>query len=179
MTSLTLEDRAGLPDSLRVLVEDYPRTGWQTHPHFGGMVAFWLQRHMLFRQLTARLTDDAQSAMDGGMERRDFDRHLARNAGLLLNELHGHHQIEDMHYFPRLIRLDTRLSSGFDLLERDHEAIDPLLHEMAEAANAVLSGGEIGRFGAALDRFGGLLDRHLVDEEDIVVPVILHTGWDG
>ena len=179
MNDLTLADRPGLPEALRVLVAEFPRTGWQTHPNFGGMVEFWLQRHLMFRQLTDLLTSDAERLAAHALARPEYDRRLAHYAGTLLNELHGHHRIEDQHYFPRLVGIDRRVERGFDLLESDHAEMDGLLHGMAAQANAVLQGGEAGPFADAARGFGHMLDRHLTDEEDIIVPVILKSGFAG
>ena len=49
---LSLETRTGLPDAPRVLAEQYPRTDWEAHENFGEMIQFWIQRHLMFRQLT-------------------------------------------------------------------------------------------------------------------------------
>ena len=176
---LALDQRTGLPDALRVLLSDYPRDVWEAHPDFNGLVQFWMQRHMMFRQLIKILSEDAQSFADGDVAFEGYAPRLRHYAGTLLNELHGHHQIEDQHYFPQLVGLDARVSRGFELLETDHEAMDRLLHGMAEGANSVLQGGDIGPFVDRIDLFAGLLERHLTDEEEIVVPVILHSGFRG
>lgn len=176
---LALSTRSGLPDALRALVEDFPRTGWQTHPNFGGMVEFWLQRHLMFRQLLERLERDVQLRIDGHIDFDAYAPRLSQYGSTLLNELQGHHHIEDAHYFPRLMQLESRLEAGFGLLEADHQAMDGLLNGMAEAANRVLQGGEAGVFADWLEDFGGMLNRHLLDEEEIIVPVILKTGFDG
>lgn len=168
-----------MPDALRVLVEEFPREVWQSHDNFGQMVQFWLQRHLMFRQLTDALKQDTRAFGARDLAFEAYAGRLSQLGGTLLNELHMHHQIEDQHYFPKLTRLDARISTGFDLLEQDHHAIDPLLHEMADSANGVLQGGEIGLFQEALARLHALLDRHLTDEEEIVVPVILKSGFDG
>ena len=177
--SLDLETRTGLPPALKVLVQEFPRTIWDTHPNFDGMTRFWLERHLGFRRLLEMLQTDVQAQLDGAMSAEVYAPRLSRLAGMLLNQLHGHHQIEDTHYFPRLAQLDARAERGFDLLEADHDAMDGLLHGMAEGANAVLRGGEAGPFHDRLLRFGTLLDRHLTDEEEIVVPVILKSGFQG
>ncbi len=178
-TDLILTARSGLPEALRCLVEEIPREGWQAHPQFGGMVEFWLERHMMFRRLLAVLEADAQSLQDGRLSFQTYAPRLSRYGGMLLNELHGHHQIEDQHYFPLLARLDPRVERGFDLLEADHQEMDALLHGMAGAANAVLAGGAAGAFSDHLAGFERLLNRHLEDEEEIVVPVILKSGFKG
>ncbi|TNF57218.1 MAG: hemerythrin domain-containing protein [Rhodobacteraceae bacterium] len=179
MDKFSLDTRTGLPEALRVLVQEYPRTGWQTHRNFNGLVQFWMERHMMFRQLVTILTEDVQALSDRRMDHGRYAPRLSRFAGTLLNELHGHHGIEDHHYFPRLVRIDRRAEQGFALLDRDHHAMDGHLHAMAEAANAVLKGGEPGPFAERLDAFARMLNRHLDDEEDIVVPVILASGFQG
>lgn len=177
--NLSLDARVGLPDALRVLLTSFPREAWQAHPNFGGMVQFWLSRHLMFRQLLTQMQADVQSHLDGNLGFKDYAPQLAHHGGTLLNQLHGHHQIEDTHYFPRLVRLDARLEQGFGLLDADHLAMDGLLHGMAEAANGVLTGAEAGPFADRLTVFGTMLNRHLVDEEEIIVPVILKTGFEG
>ena len=57
---LDLKSRDGLPDALRVLLAEFPRQGWERHPHFAGLVQFWLDRHGMFRQLTEALRSDAE-----------------------------------------------------------------------------------------------------------------------
>lgn len=176
---LALDQRDSLPDSLRVLADAYPRGEWESHENFNQMIQFWMQRHMMFRQLVTLLNKDAENLMDRKIGFQDYAPRLSHYAGSLLNELHGHHHIEDAHYFPQLITLDRRIEKAFDLLESDHQAMDGLLHGMANGANAVLQGGEIGTFRDTLTDFSTLLERHLTDEEDIVVPVVLETGFQG
>lgn len=176
---LALDIRKGLPETLRVLVREFPKTGWQTHPNFGQMVDFWLQRHAMFRQLLDVLETDVQAVVDKKIEFSAYAPRLSRFGGMLLSNLHEHHHIEDDHYFPRLVTLDARLEQGFALLDADHHAMDGLLQAMANGANAVLQGGEPGVFADQLDAFGRMLNRHLTDEEEIIVPVILKTGFDG
>ncbi len=178
-TTLALDTRDGLPDTLRVLVEQYPRETWQSHSNFGQLVQFWMQRHMMFRRLLRQLQEDARARAEGDMGFEAYAPRLSQYAGTLLNELHGHHQIEDHHYFPKLVTLDARVAHGFDLLESDHEAMDGLLHSVAQGANSVLQGAEVSPFSAQLDRFATLLERHLTDEEEIIVPVILNSGFRG
>lgn len=176
---LALGTRAALPDALRVLVEAFPRAEWTNHPNFGELVRFWMDRHLMFRRITAALHEDALAVQAGTLDPRAHANRLSRYGGLLVNELHGHHQIEDHHYFPQLIGLAPEVDRAFDLLETDHDAIDPMLHDLGGEMNAVLQGGAVGQFDAALLRFETLLDRHLTDEEEIVVPVILKSGFTG
>jgi iron-sulfur cluster repair protein YtfE (RIC family) len=179
--SLDLATRQGLPDALRVLLERYPRAGWEAHPNFDGLTRFWLERHLMFRRLQSMLLETTETALDRNEDPRRIAANLHRLAGMFLNELHGHHTIEDMHYFPLLQRLEPRLEQGFALLDSDHHALDPLLHGLADKTNAVLqalpqANREMGALNVDLARFSRFLDRHLTDEEEIVVPVILEHG---
>jgi iron-sulfur cluster repair protein YtfE (RIC family) len=175
-----LENRKGLPDALRVLLDTLPRAGWEAHPNFDGLIRFWLDRHLMFRDVLGRLRKGSALYLDRQTDPRRHAAETARYAGFLLNELHGHHSIEDHHYFPALIGLDKRLVRGFELLDADHQALDGHIHAMADTTNAFLRRlGETDERdrGAALDaalaRFETFLDRHLTDEEDLVVPVLL------
>jgi len=180
-THLALETRTGLPDALRVLLATYPRGAWESHPHFTTLIRFWLDRHLMFRRLQGLLCNETEGFLDGGSAPAVYGRALLRLAGGFINELHGHHMIEDHHYFPTLQGLDARIATGFDLLEADHQAIDPWLHRFADRVNAVLAdlpSGTAARVSAGalhddLAAFERLLDRHLTDEEELVVPVLL------
>ena len=180
-TELALETRKGLPEALQVLLQDYPREAWESDPNFSGLIRFWLDRHLMFRRLVAAMKTEAEQALDRAMEERVFGAHLSRYGSMFIGELHGHHSIEDAHYFPVMKTLDSRIERGFDILDRDHHAIDGHLAEFADAANGALraisagarSTDEIAAFRSGLERVEGFLDRHLVDEEELVVPVLL------
>lgn len=182
-----LETRKGLPDALRVLLEDYPRDAWEADPAFSELIRFWLDRHLMFRRINAMMIDDAERALDGKLDPSAYGQRLSRLGSTFVNELHGHHMIEDSHYFPRMRTLDPRLERGFEILDRDHHAIDGHLAAFAEAANATLGG--LAQPGNVVDRIAPMrpalidmtsfLDRHLTDEEDLVVPVLLHFAPAG
>ncbi len=176
-----LETRDALPEPLRVLLQDYPREAWEADANFSHLIRFWLDRHVMFRRIMATMRSETEQVLDRSMEPRTYAAHLSRYGSTFLNDLHGHHQIEDVHYFPHLKLLDARISRGFDILDRDHHAIDGHLHAFAEQANAVLHAIEArenaesaqGTLKAGLKRLDGFLDRHLSDEEELVVPVLL------
>ena len=180
MNDLDLGRRDGLPDALRVLVAELPRGTWEAHPNFSPLTRFWLDRHIMFRDTLERLRGGARGYLDGKISPERYGRETARMAQFFLQELHGHHSIEDHHYFPVLQGLDGRLERGFGLLDADHHALDGHLNGLADGTNAMLRGlgGDDPRRAAGaleerLGAFHGFLDRHLTDEEDLVVPVIL------
>ncbi len=187
MTQDDLATRTGLPDALRVLVAEYPRDGWQADPNFQGLVAFWLERHMMFRKLMGMMQADARALLDREIDPQRFAGKLSRLGGMFVEQLHGHHTIEDTHYFPVLAAREPRIEKGFGILDRDHHALDAHLDRFVKGANGVLHRLDdpgvlmtrTGRFEADLARLAALLDRHLADEEDLVVPVILRHGAAG
>ena len=181
MIENSLTSRAALPDALRVLVEELPREAWQTHRNHSDLVRFWLERHVMFRRLLKQIRDDARDMLEGEIDAQFYGRKLSRFGGLLVSELHLHHRIEDTQLFPVLMRQDRRLAAGFDILDKDHHAIDDVLHGFAEAANGVLNtpegSDEFSQACAAvktqIDAMEPMLNRHLIDEEELVVPVLL------
>ncbi|MCB1509082.1 MAG: hemerythrin domain-containing protein [Hyphomicrobiaceae bacterium] len=181
---LKLSERQGLPDALRVLLEQHPRADWGQNAHFHGLSAYWLDRHLLFRRIQLALTADAQAVLDRELSGEDWHPRLARLAQMQVSELHGHHMIEDAQYFPILRDRDRRLVRGFDILDADHEALDGHLIDLITATREALTGprdgGKLIDMAAGFHRhllgFGRLLERHLDDEEDLIVPVLLEYG---
>ena len=179
-----LEHRYGLPEHLLVLKDLYPREAWTGHANFNGLTAFWLERHGMFRQVMTRLVSDTQAMMEARAPR--YGAEMPRLTGFLLDQLHGHHGIEDDHYFPMFRGLDARLQTGFDLLDGDHHALHFHMERLAEHSNEVLRAihaGDVPRDKAASlltvqEDFQRFLSRHLEDEEDLIVPVILEYGAD-
>lgn len=182
-----LATRTALPDALRILLAEHPRDSWETHRHFDGLVRFWLDRHLMFRRMLAIMQADTEALLDRRVDPQAHAGRLAQIGSRFVADLHGHHQIEDGHYFPVLAQAEPRLVLGFDLLDADHHALDGLLARFAEGANGLLSVWQddaarpdaAGRFLTVLGETQRLIDRHLVDEEDLVVPVILQHGPGG
>ena len=171
-----LRTRAGLPDALRVLLEAFPKEGWEANPRYGPLTRFWLERHLGFRKLTELLREEAEAASDGRLAPEIHGPRLARLGTMLIQGLEGHHGVEDHHYFPRLARLAPELERGFVILDADHHALDEELAGFAEAANDAIRGGEAGPLAGRLAGLERFLDRHLTDEEELIVPVILRAG---
>ncbi len=185
---LDLETRTGLPDALRVLLADYPRELWEEDAGFSQLIRFWLDRHLMFRRLLAALQEATQQGMDRSVEPQSFGRALSRYGSMFVGELHMHHSIEDAKFFPVMKTLDRRITHGFDVLDRDHHTIDARLQGFAAQANGVLQGlsvdeaAAMAQLGPLLGELGVLerfLERHLTDEEELVVPVLLKYQPEG
>ena len=185
MSESTLQVRTGLPDALRVLLHEYPRESWQSHDQFHGLISFWLDRHLMFREVMAKMRDLTEQSNGGGLDWQLYASQLSRYARFFVQQLHGHHHIEDEHYFPALMKFDERLKRGFAILDSDHHELDGQLHSFTDAANLVIKPSSAmnivtvtEQFHEVLSSFDQFLDRHLVDEEELIVPVILKYGTD-
>jgi Hemerythrin HHE cation binding domain len=182
---LALARRNGWPKDLRVLIARYPRERWAGHANLGAMARFWLSRHAMFRELAETIQAVETQFRAGALGPADFARQFVPRLQFLLSQLGVHHQIEDLHYFPIFRAAETRLARGFDVLEGDHHAIHADMGRTAESANALLRA--LNGNADALRRCGddyaaasgalltGLI-RHLDDEEDLIVPLILDRG---
>jgi hemerythrin-like domain-containing protein len=183
-----LAGRKGLPEGLRILVEQYPRNIWTSHSNFDELTRFWLERHVMFRDVLQKLRVETQTYLDKSVEPQVFMQRSARMTSFFLEQLHGHHHIEDTHYFPKLAAVEPRLESGFTLLDADHHALNAHLQALADVTNVVLRLLQAGKGNKAHDAAGKLerqlhgferfLNRHLLDEEDLVIPTILHHAPD-
>ena len=175
LDALALARRSGWPEDLCVLVARYPREQWDAHPNLGEMARFWLSRHAMFRELSAAIEQIAAHLRAGKLPPQEFARQFVPRLQFMLDQLNVHHQIEDLHYFPIFRAADDRLARGFDVLEGDHHHIHADMARTAETANALLrslrgSGDDYAD--ASADLLKGLA-RHLDDEEDLIVPLIL------
>ena len=182
LEALALARRSGWPEDLRVLVARFPREQWDAHPNLGEMARFWLSRHAMFRELSIAIQQIAALFRAGQLPPEQFARQFVPRLQFMLDQLNVHHQIEDLHYFPIFRAADDRLARGFDVLEGDHHHIHGDMALTAEKANALLhslqgGGDTMHRCGDNYaDASGTLLKglvRHLDDEEDLIVPLIL------
>jgi hemerythrin-like domain-containing protein len=183
--ALALARRSGWPEDLRVLIAQYPREQWQGHANLGAMARFWLSRHDMFRELATMIQAIEAQFRAGEFSAAEFPRQLVPRLQFLLSQLGVHHQIEDLHYFPIFRAADKRLARGFDVLEGDHHAIHADMAATADTANALLralqgNADALRRCGDAYAAASGALIkgliRHLDDEEDLIVPLILERG---
>lgn len=177
-----LFSRAGLPTDLTFLLDKYPRIAWRQSDGLDGMARFWLKRHNFFRELAAMLNKSVTALNEEQVDPVSFAQWFLPRLELLLGELEAHHNVEDMHYFPLLMAEEPRLKRGFDILDSDHHTIHDLLEGNASAgrqfAGALVTGGDAMRFAAdhyatESERLLAGLMRHLDDEEDLIIPLLI------
>jgi iron-sulfur cluster repair protein YtfE (RIC family) len=183
-----LTSRTGWPENLRFLLERYPREVWQDHANLGDMARFWLQRHDMFRELGDALQSATQAFRAGHATAQDFRGWFAPRLQFFVSQLNAHHQVEDLHYFPVFSAAERRLAKGFAVLESDHETIhqaivatvgpaNDLLKAMEGNGDAMRLAGD--RYADASERLIRQLTRHLGDEEDLIIPLILERSEQG
>lgn len=175
MSDFDLFLRAGLPDEIAALRRVHPRP-WEDED-LGDLARFWLDRHDLFRRFAALLLPAADALRGGTLAPGDALPRLGPRIEAYLGELHGHHAIEDRHYFPVFRTADPRLSRAFEILDADHATLDGLIHRLVGTLNALRAStadpAAAERLGATLAGTVGAVARHLEDEEDIVIPLLI------
>jgi hemerythrin-like domain-containing protein len=180
--ALALDARNGWPADLRLLIDRYPRAVWQGHANLGAMAQFWLSRHDMFRDIGTALEEATTAFRNGTASAQDFRAWFPSRLQFFLQQLNAHHQVEDLHYFPVFQGAEPRLAPGFDVLEGDHHAIHQSIDRAVETANALLrtAVNDKDALRVAADAYVGAsetllrqLRRHLDDEEDLIIPLIL------
>ena len=179
----SLDVRNPIPENLRFLFNEYPREAWDENPNFKQSTRKWLGAHGMFRRLADVTRAETERYLDKSIAAQEFIQKLSYYGDALCRNLHGHHGWEDAFYFPELSKADPRFDAGLKILERDHGLVDELLAKFANAANRTISiveddgaaaraeAGDVHEITKALE---ALLTRHLEDEEDLAVPIILH-----
>lgn len=186
--SADLDTREGWAAELLFLLERHPRATWSAQRALG--VQFWLDVHDHLRRDCVGL----ELAADEYRAKRSSAAQLAVIAGPRLRGLiagvHGHHQIEDFHYFPAFRQAEPRLAPGFDVLESDHSRlardVDAALGALGELRAAAEHADRLGaaatlelaaeRYIASGQTLSRRLWRHLTDEESLVVPLLIERG---
>jgi hypothetical protein len=176
-----LHVRNGLPAEFRYLEAGCARQDWpglklhETASH-------WLEIHGWFRGMLRGLIELGGERREGRLDPAAYRADVMPRLRQFLGNLDGHHHIESDSYFPALAALEPAMKRGFDLLDRDHEAIHELMSQMADAANALNHAAVVDLnphadgLIAAIDRAAPPIGRHLSDEEEIIVPVLTLRG---
>ena len=180
-----LLSREGLPNDLKVLYDKYPRADWNSVHTIGELGAFWISRHDMFRDFGRMLRGGLEDLREERVTAERFARWFAPRLNHFLGDLEGHHQVEDYQYFPLFAAAEPRLARGFVLLEEDHHLIHALLERNAEAAGIfhrdLITGSaqmpfSRDAYAIEADTLVAGLMRHLEDEEDLLIPLLLDQG---
>ncbi len=183
-----IHERDGLPVEFQTLLADYPREAWPDHPNFAQSIQHWMGAHQMFKRLGAILTKETQMFLDRNRSVDEFGGRIGFYGNQLVNNLHGHHHWEDHEYFPELSAADNRFDVGLDMLETDHTEMDKILDDFTNVGNRTLKLSQLdpalayeeaGKLLTTTQAIETFLARHLADEEDLVVPILLHHKMRG
>lgn len=177
-----------MPAEMQSLLRVHPRDTWDDHPGFQDKTRQWLNAHQTFRRINKVVRTDTEKFLDRAQDGNQFADRLGYYGSALVGNLHGHHAWEDFEYFPELSAADPRFDAGLEILESDHVHLNAVLDDFTRVANRVIKlqhldepaayeeAGELDQVNRAIEAF---LDRHLGDEEDLAVPIILQHRLRG
>lgn len=184
---LQLDLRHGVPQEW-LLFEDISREDWLTHENYGPASELWLNRHDGFRNMGNTLFALLKQYREGQLPIERFAAMLAPQLQHFLSELHTHNMLEDQQYFPALLEAEKGLLPGMELLESDHAFLHGKMEAVVKQATqmfACVREGNVDAIRTAIHcyeqaNFAMLmaLKRHLTDEEDLIMPVLLGRGED-
>lgn len=183
-----VEQRTGISSQLRRALFDVPRAEWRSYRQFRGEAEFWTQIHEGLLEASSTLPGWLKQfqAMDDIGAMRALSPRIARLGGDLVHHAHGHHHIEDHHFFPAFLRLFPRLEHALEMLDGDHKVLSQVLDDLEGAVAAFpvapegsdkqmreawLKGAE--QLLPAAERLDALFIRHIGDEEEICIPAML------
>lgn len=188
MTELVEIRTTPMPEEMRLLLREHPRDSWETHPGFRDKTRNWLGAHQMFRRLGNLVRSETERYLDKTRSPDDYAARLSYYGDALVRNLHGHHHFEDHSYFPELGEADSRFVAGLEILEKDHEALDEILYSFTEIGNRTIkliqldenqARDEAGQLHGVAKTIEAFLNRHLSDEEELAVPIILHHRLRG
>lgn len=177
-----------MPAEMQILLDAYPRDTWEAHPGFKEKTKHWLGAHQMFRQLGQIIRTETEQFLDKSRDADEFAKRLSYYGDMMVRNLHGHHGWEDHSYFPELAAADPRFEAGLEILEKDHLELDVVLERFSKSANRVIqlvqldekqARDEAGDLHSIAETIEAFLKRHLSDEEELAVPIILHHRLRG
>lgn len=183
----SLDERKGWPPEFAFLLERHPRLLWTESRN--GTVLLWLDVHDGFRRQSERLRSATDDYRAGATTAHQLAVRVAPELDVLIPNLRGHHLVEDHHYFPMLRAAEPRIARGLDTLERDHVELERSIacttHALGEFLRAAHASPAVSndatrhaadRYIDASEQLTRRLRRHLTDEEDLAIPLLIDRG---
>lgn len=179
--------REGISQALRKTLFEIPREQWAQTPGFHEEPQFWLHIHQGLLQASATLPEHCEALLnnpDMDPEGGEF-RGIFEFSSQLVHHAHQHHHIEDSHFFPLFAQRFPALIHPLTLLDGDHRVLSEVLDDMEKAANLMRA--ELAEPSksvhtwqkltenmlAAATSLDTLFRRHISDEEEICIPIML------
>lgn len=154
-----------------------PPDKWYQLPSFC-TASTWLSMHTSLRRGQVQLEKISQDFLSQSISWQEYRHQLLSTAHGHYGHLHGHHSLEDSHYFPKFRAREPKLAHGFDVLDNDHHHIEGRLHAIKALLDTLRQSDDkpdadlANRLHDSLIDGGVWLYRHLADEEDLVIPVL-------
>ena len=137
----------------------------------------WLKVHTNIRKRQRILTQINDAYISGEFDWSEYRSQILKRINMHVLKLHQHHGVEDDGFFPEFVSMYPKLAPAFEILGHDHEYLNELLDKL-QIQNDQLGRSEIEDKALAeelhktLVAVTDLLQQHLTDEEDLVIPIL-------
>ena len=137
----------------------------------------WLKVHTNIRKRQRILTQISDAYISGEFDWSEYRSQILKRINMHVLKLHQHHGVEDDGFFPEFVSMYPKLAPAFEILGHDHEYLNELLDKL-QIQNDQLGRSEIEDKALAeelhdtLVKVTALLQQHLTDEEDLVIPIL-------
>ncbi len=175
-----LAKRPGLTAELRKLLFDTPKAEWGSHNNYWRGADMWQAIHRSLLHESGLFVTGLEKVIDmpkGEMDSALLLNNLRQLGGHLVGHAHVHHHVEDDNYFPRFKEVFPQLGRPIDLLDSDHRVLEETLDAVENHVRALQAeNADKDRLASVLAdarKLDHILNRHLEDEEDIVIPALL------
>ncbi|MCG3882084.1 hemerythrin domain-containing protein [Psychrobacter sp. Ps3] len=137
----------------------------------------WLKVHTNIRKRQRILMQISDAYISGEFDWSEYRSQILKRINMHVLKLHQHHEVEDEGFFPEFVSMYPKLAPAFEILGHDHEYLNELLDKL-QIQNDQLARSEIEDKALAeelhktLVAVTDLLQQHLTDEEDLVIPIL-------
>ena len=137
----------------------------------------WLKVHTNIRKRQRILVQISDAYISGEFDWSEYRSQILKRINMHVLKLHQHHEVEDEGFFPEFVSMYPKLAPAFEILGHDHEYLNELLDKL-QIQNDQLARSEIEDKALAeelhktLVAVTDLLQQHLTDEEDLVIPIL-------
>jgi len=137
----------------------------------------WLKVHTNIRKRQRILTQISDAYISGEFDWSEYRSQILKRINMHVLKLHQHHEVEDDGFFPEFVSMYPKLAPAFEILGHDHGYLNGLLDKL-QIQNDQLARSEIEDKALAeelhktLVAVTDLLQQHLTDEEDLVIPIL-------
>ncbi|WP_299329412.1 hemerythrin domain-containing protein [uncultured Psychrobacter sp.] len=137
----------------------------------------WLKVHTNIRKRQRILVQISEAYISGEFDWSEYRSQILKRINMHVLKLHQHHGVEDEGFFPEFVSMYPKLAPAFEILGHDHEYLNELLDKL-QIQNDQLARSEVEDKALAeelhktLVAVTDLLQQHLTDEEDLVIPIL-------